>query len=747
MPLKDDAKTMPHQRRAIDKALKNDGSILISHSMGLGKTYTSIAIANELKKRNKAGNVLAVVPASLRSNFADNGVKKYTKDKVAIFGSRAEGTHHIEDDVIPNSHYYVVSYDMFKKDPEMYINRTKADTLIVDEMHNFRNPDTKNYQQMRSVRGKVRNFIGLTGTPFNNHPYDIAPLIDIVSNGNHKLPMDKGSFSKKFLEHGPMYDMHGKVMNKYQEGEHLKNTDVLEKELGKWVHHATPSDLKGEDVPKKLVEDVDVEMSPLQIQHYNFVMQKVPWTVRNTIRKGLPVDRKEAFHILPMLTQARNVANGVHYMNKNITPAVSAEMTPKVKKALDDIHTHVRETPDAQVIIHSHMLEGGVDVVSAGLKTRGIPHAVFTGKVKDEDRQQAVKDYNAGKIKALIVSSAGTTGLNLPNTTMHVALDGHYNPAVTEQIEARGVRAGGLRHRDPEDRKVIVKRYRSVFPETWMTRMGFQKKDMAIDEWIYGIAKDKNDINAQAEDILKKTASLIDKLKADLAGEHDAINMYQRHIDTIKDPEIIKKLKEIRDEEKHHVGELQEMLAKKAAEVKAYHYSKDGKPPMNILNYSDEEQKRILKEMRKDGFSRGNDYIKIRKFVERALAQEAKDKLGDKVRVEHPLYFRIGKDKNNWGSAGSHVEYKVDPEALKYCTFTIGDSFDYLRRYQHQSGKKSLPEIIREGMVLKKDLSKMAPKDLTDANPNMKERKGGNYIEGQLWAPYKVYGNKIVLDK
>ena len=735
---------MPHQQKAMDKALDNDGSILISHSMGLGKTFTSIAIANELKKKNKAGNVLAVVPASLRSNFADNGVKKYTKDKVAIFGSRAEGTHHIEDEVLPKANYYVVSYDMFKKDPDMYIHRTKADTLIVDEMHNFRNPDTKNYQQMRNVRGKVKNFIGLTGTPFNNHPYDIAPLIDIVSNGNHKLPMDKGKFAKRFLEKGPVYDMRGRVTNKCHDGEHIINEDILEKEFGKWVHHATPADLNGADVPKKIVEDVNVEMSPRQIQHYNFVMQKVPPNVRYMIKKGLPVDRKEAFHILPMLTQARNVANGVHYMDKHISHELSAEMTPKVKKALDDIQTHITETPDAQIVVHSHMLEGGTDVMSAGLRKRGIPHAVFTGRIKDEERQAAVKAYNAGKIKALVISSAGTTGLNLPNTTMHVALDGHYNPAVTEQIEARGIRAGGLKHRRPADRQVIVKRYKSVFPETWATRLGFAKKDMSIDEWIYGIANDKNDINAQAEDILKKTASLIDKLKADLAGEHDAIAMYQRHIDAIKDPAIISKLKEIRDEEKHHVKELQEMLAKKAAEVKAYHYSKDGKPPMNILNYSDDEQKRILKDMRKNGFSRGNDYTATRKKMEKALEALAKEKLGDKVKVDHPLYFRIGKDKNNWGSADSHVEYKIDPEALKHCTFTLGDSFDYLRR---RGPNKTLKEALAEGVLLKKDLAKMTPKELTERNDYILSRKGGNYIEGQLWAPHKVEGNKIVLDK
>ena len=615
--------------------------------------------------------------------------------------------------------------------------------------------------------------------------------------------MDKGKFSKRFLESGPTYDLKGRVLNKFDKGERLRNTGDLEHTFGRWVHHATPDDLKSEDVPKKLVQDIDVEMSPLQQQHYNFVMQKVPANVRNTIRKGLPVDRKEAFHILPMLTQARNVANGVHYMSKEISHSVSAEITPKMHRALNDIQTHIRETPDAQVVVHSHMLEGGVDVMSAGLKARGISHAVFSGRIKDEERQRAVKDYNAGKIKALVISSAGTTGLNLPNTTLHVALDGHYNPAVTDQIEARGIRAGGQAHRPKENRQVMVRRYRSVHPSSLMNKLGITKKDMTVDEWIYGIAGDKQGINSQAEELLKKTAGLLDKLKADLKGEQEAISMYQRHIDTIKSPAIVSKLKEIRDEELHHAKEINDLLDKEASEVSeeapqerlyflsksniagagkgllavkriepgtdlgvgiqrigksgnndkdmtrtelgtytnhsdtpnlaivkgkgeyrfiakkpievggeltanyndfdfdgkkdfdvkvekeeamtkakgldqqqgqvdpnqqgnqvntnvasqpaqqgntnvdqrakiaaqiaAYHYTRKGSHPMNILNYSDEEQERILKSMRDSGFSRGEDYIKVRKFVERALSQEAKAKLGDKVKVDHPL--------------------------------------------------------------------------------------------------------------
>jgi hypothetical protein len=64
----------------------------------------------------------------------------------------------------------------------------------------------------------------------------------------------------------------------------------------------------------------------------------------------------------------------------------------------------------------------------------------------------------------------------------------------------------------------------------------------------------------------KKTASSTENfyelLKADLKGEFEAIGQYQTHIDNAPKGAIKDKLIEIRDEEKHHVEELQELLEK-----------------------------------------------------------------------------------------------------------------------------------------------------------------------------------------
>lgn len=669
---------MPHQQRAIQRALDNDGRILLAHPMGSGKTRTSVEIVEALRKQNKAHTTLAVVPASLRSNYLENGIKKYTKSRGQILGSLAETHPDIYDKKIPKSDYYVVSYDMFKKDPQKYIERTKADTMVVDEMHNFRTENTANYKQMKAIRPMVKNFIGLTGTPFNNTPSDIRPLIDIVSNGQHRLGKNNKEFEAKFME--KRKDKYGNDITT------LRNTHQLGEELNRWTHYTNLKNvLKGASVPKKIVENVDVEMSPIQRTQYNFVMNKVPKSVRNTIRDGLPVNRKEAFHILPMLTQARAVSNSIGYLNSKITPEQAAEQTPKMHRALSDIQQHLSEHQRGQVVVHSHLVEGGTNIIGAGLRTRKIPYGEITGHTKQVDRDRYVKDYNSGKLKVMVLSSAGTTGINLPNTTMHVALDGHYNPAVTDQIEARGIRAGGQKYRAPEDRHVLVRRYRSVVPQNIFHRIGISKKPKTVDEWIHGLAENKNEVNNKAESLFKAANSFV-----------------------------------------------------------GYHYAKDGKHPDNILNYSKEKQDEILQSMKKDGFRRGSEYINTRAFVERRLQEEAKGKLGDKVLVTHPLYFRVDKDPNGWSK--DYSEFKIDPKLLSKSTYTVGDSFDYLRKFRRGSGKSSLRSIIKQNLLNYSEIKNKNIKEIM-ADPRMADRRGGNYIEGQLWVPHKVEGNMIVEDK
>lgn len=160
-----------------------------------------------------------------------------------------------------------------------------------------------------------------------------------------------------------------------------------------------------------------------------------------------------------------------------------------------------------------------------------------------------------------------------------------------------------------------------------------------------------------------------------------------------------------------------------------YHYSKDGKYPENILNYSPEKQKEILQGMASNGDDRGEDYVKRRKEKEKELLVKAK-KLVDFVKVRHPLYFRVNKDVNGeWGGDG-YTEYKIDKDLMEKATYTIGDSLK----------PSSKPRLFTFD-----EIRKRVGKDAEAVTVDLKG-KDGKYIEGQIWVPYKLEGKTIVED-
>jgi ERCC4-related helicase len=169
--------------------------------------------------------------------------------------------------------------------------------------------------------------------------------------------------------------------------------------------------------------------------------------------------------------------------------------------------------------MYSNLVRGGVDVIEAGLKARGITYGVFSGKgnkgVTEASRQQAVKDYQDGKNKVILITGAGAEGLSLGNTTMVQLADGHYNPERISQAEARGIRAKGLSHRPKDKRRVAVKRYVSIIPRNFWQKITFQKqKEKSVGQWVYTTAAKKERTNKQLREVLSRRADYNTKQRA-----------------------------------------------------------------------------------------------------------------------------------------------------------------------------------------------------------------------------------------
>lgn len=493
-------KPYDHQKKAIDRLFSNRGKMILAHEMGTGKTVTSIYGFEKLKHEGKAKKAIVVVPSGLRANFAKEGVEKFTDSTFQVVGSSSEKRNddrYVRPGGEKDTDYTIVSYAQFRRDPKGFMERTGADTIIFDEFHKTRNETAGTFKAALVARPYAVNVMGLTASMINNSPSEIASLLTITEG---KRDMSPKEFKRRYIETIGFTKGFGGG-KKAVKG--LKNVEELKARTQSKIDLVETKDLKGKTMPRKDLSNVDVPMSEEQYQLYQLALDKLGPLKEHIVRKNPNITVREAQNLFTSISQARQMANSMHMGRKDIDLKASASRTPKVKRVIDDTEKHLQERPDNKVVLYSNLVRGGVDVLSAGLRARGIDHAVFVGKgteiggdkITSVVRQKGVQDYKDGKKKVIILSGAGAEGLNLKNSTAFFSLDGHFNPQRILQAEARARRLGGQAHRPVEERAVDVRRYRSVVPESakpgFFGRLVGRKADQTTDEWMYNVAGGK----------------------------------------------------------------------------------------------------------------------------------------------------------------------------------------------------------------------------------------------------------------
>lgn len=510
--INNDVKFNTLQERVVNNDHKD---MILAHAVGSGKTLSGIAKFEKLKEQNRANKALIVTPASLRHNYANNGIKKFTDSKVNIVGNKSEIAKKTGFNVDPNSDYNIISYEMFRKNPEEILEQSGADTIIADEIHKIKNAGTSTLKSFYDSRDKYKNFIGLTGSVISNKISDIYNLVDVASDGNHNLGETRKDFEDKFLRRSNDKAYAGLRPERIPVVG-FKHKKLLKSELAKYVDYADIDDIRHiAKIPKKNVSVKKVPISKEQAVHYRKLLKRDPKLYELIRKKRLETFKDdELSRAFNDLIEARKLMNSPGAVLPGISLSESAK-SPKIKTLLDDMENHLNNTEDGQAIILTNLIRGGIDTLEAGLKDRNLEYGKFIGKgnagITEESRQQDVNDFNDRKKRIMLISGAGAEGISLGDTTWEGVLDGHYNPERMNQMEARGIRAFGQSHRPEKDRVVNVDRYIATMPKT----LGFKSRYKTPDELIYEIANNKDKQNKLLYDLLKKNHKKLKPNKED----------------------------------------------------------------------------------------------------------------------------------------------------------------------------------------------------------------------------------------
>lgn len=458
----DKSPLLPHQQRIIERLKQEDQpGLILMHGLGSGKTRSSIEAYKSLGLPAEV-----VLPAALKGNY-EKELERWVgkKPKNVSITSQQE----VARKGIPEDNY-----------------RDKL--MIIDEAHRLRNEDTKLYKALKGSEAKKR--VLLTGTPIYNDPSDIAKLINVAA-GKTILPERKPEFEKEFIAQKTVFPTLAHRILGVSPGQELsvKNKDYLRAVFKKMIdYHAG----NAEGMPEVSKEVVRVPMHEKQQQLYKAMMKELPWYLRMKVSAGLPPDKKELDKLIPFLSGARMISNSTSGFTKDETDVVS----PKVEQAFKFFKQRMDEDPTYKGLIYSNYLKSGVEPYKKLLEANKIPYGEFTGEINDKVRQQLVRDYNANKLRALIVSSAGGEGLDLKGTRLVQLLEPHFNNEKIKQVIGRAARYKSHEALDPEKRKVLIQSYLSSLNPSMLEKLR-KKKPVSTDEYLQNLSDEKEKLNEE----------------------------------------------------------------------------------------------------------------------------------------------------------------------------------------------------------------------------------------------------------
>ena len=403
-----------YQRHGVRYGSVAEGGYLIADEMGLGKSLQSLGIAL-LKKERGARRCLIVCPASVKYNWLDE-IHKFTNEKaIVIDGGVIDRVEKWFDD---STYFKIVNYEIFTRD--LYVDGSSKsdnripdcevilkdffDVCLVDEIHYIKSHKAKRTKALKKLVSETK--IGLTGTPIDGRLEELHSIFDFLKPG---LFSSKTMFMKRHAE----YDYFGGVKGyKYVD-------EVKEKILPYYIRRLKKDVLT--DLPDKIFQDIYVELDKDVHKEYKKLAKRTH-------------EITEESEAVVALIRCRQ------YCNFPVVLGID-KPSAKFKKLKESLELIVDDNKH-KVIIFSQYKET-TDILVEELSSK-YKLLYLNGDVSPIKRVQMCKDFNSDDLdyQIIIMTDAGSTGINLQSASYVIMYDDNYSPAIMQQRWDRAHRIG-----------------------------------------------------------------------------------------------------------------------------------------------------------------------------------------------------------------------------------------------------------------------------------------------------------------
>ena len=356
-----------------------------------------------------------VCPSSLSLNW-QNEIEKFTPtiNSIVIHGNAEERKKQIES--IPNFHVVVTSYDLLKRDIEIYKQcNYQFQYIIADEAQYIKNNHTQNARAIKAIVANTR--YALTGTPIENSLSELWSIFDFIMPGY--------LFGyKKFKE---LYEV---PITKAEDTMAMQKLKML---IEPFILRRIKKDVLTE-LPDKTITVLHNEMQDEQLKIYlSYVTRAKEEAHREIQENGF---EKSQIKILALLMRLRQICCHPSLFLSNYNGG-SSKLTQCIEVVKDAVEAG-----------HKILLFSGYtsmfDILQKELEKQNIPFFKLTGQTKVEDRIQLVDEFNRNEdVKVFLISlKAGGTGLNLIGADMVIHYDPWWNLSAENQATDRTYRIG-----------------------------------------------------------------------------------------------------------------------------------------------------------------------------------------------------------------------------------------------------------------------------------------------------------------
>lgn len=403
-----------HQARVVQFLTHSSKKGLwIIHSTGTGKTVTALAAATCLAATRAYERIVLLTPKSVLPQWQQHMV--------------AFGLTDLHPPIELDTH------DRWLRRFEKREVDAKRCILIVDEAHKFRSRiyysvKKRRWQGVRSLQllqaaSDASKVLLLTATPMVNGVADLRNGMAIL-----KGHTDFRVAYKEFKSAQPDLASYMRC-------------DVSMHRRARQQHDP--------DFPNVRIHTKTFRMAPSYYRDY----------------LGVQTEHKDTLRLLQsdqVVTVSRSLKAFLNGIRRAVNALTLDRMSTKTLWLCKQIPIWVRDKEPC--VVYSGWRNAGLRLVQACLEREGVPSEKIDGTTSASKRAALVRDYNQGKIGCLMISSAGSEGLDLKATRHLVILEPHWNQMRIEQTIGRAVRYRSHANLPAEQQTVHVWQLRMVKP-------------------------------------------------------------------------------------------------------------------------------------------------------------------------------------------------------------------------------------------------------------------------------------------